>query len=100
SAAGVETMWVRAFDGTAWSTWDTFTLTSAQPNRAPVVSVADQKLALNEWKTISSWINVSDADGDAMVRYEFWDSGTAASSGYLWTSGTGAVPAAQTLVVE
>src|SRR5690606_20381810 len=62
SAAGTATMWARAFDGTAWSAWDTFTVKSAAPNRAPVVSVADQLVRLNEWKTISSWINVTDAD--------------------------------------
>ena len=26
--AGSETMWVRAFDGTDWSTWDAFTFTT------------------------------------------------------------------------
>ena len=38
SVAGSETVDVRAFDGAAWSAWTTLTLTTIQPNRAPVVS--------------------------------------------------------------
>jgi hypothetical protein len=34
-AGGSETLWVRAFDGTDWSDWDSFTLTTI-PNALPV----------------------------------------------------------------
>ena len=39
----------------------------------------------NQWSQVTSWISYSDADGNAATQYQFWDSGTDASSGYFWT---------------
>ena len=77
-------MYVRAFDGTDWSVWDSFTLTT-RANTAPVASVADHSLARNAWSSVMSWVSYSDADSNAATHYGFWDSGSAASSGYFWT---------------
>jgi hypothetical protein len=85
SATGSETMWVRAFDGTDWGAWDTFTLTST--NATPVATVGDHSLHVDQWAKVSSWISVSDADNDTVTRYQFWDSGTSATSAYFWTPG-------------
>ena len=83
-AGGSETMYVRAFDGTDWSAWDSFNFTTL-PNTPPVVAVSDQTLHLNEWHKVQDWFSAADADGDAITQYQFWDSGTAATSGYFWT---------------
>lgn len=90
-----ETMWVRAFDGTAWSSWDTFTLTTH--NDPPTATIADHTLNWNQWVQVGSWVNYSDPNGDAAVKYQFWDSGAGADSGYFWTS-TNAHWAANTVI--
>ena len=83
SATGSETLWVRAFDGTDWGAWDTFTVTST--NSVPVATANDHSVHVNQWVAISGWITSSDADSDAITRYQFWDSGAAATSAYFWT---------------
>ncbi|WP_342724445.1 hypothetical protein AAFG07_36325 [Bradyrhizobium sp. B097] len=83
SATGSETMWVRAFDGTDWSNWDSFTLTST--NSVPVVTASDHSVHLGQWVTVGNWLTTSDADNDAITNYQFWDSGSAATSAYFWT---------------
>jgi hypothetical protein len=82
--AGAETLWVRAFDGTDWSNWDTFTLTTLA-NTTPVATVNDHNLHVNEWSHVSSWISYSDADANAATQYQFWDGSAGATSGYFWT---------------
>ncbi|WIW44425.1 hypothetical protein ML401_23340 [Bradyrhizobium sp. 62B] len=84
SSGQSETMWVRAFDGTAWSNWDSFTLTTV-PNTPPVVAVNDQVIHVDNWAQVSNWINYTDGNGDAATKYQFWDSGTGISSAYFWT---------------
>ncbi|MBR1162788.1 hypothetical protein JQ569_26765 [Bradyrhizobium elkanii] len=83
STTGSETFWVRAFDGTNWSNWDSFTLTSA--NTPPVVTANDHSVHVDQWVTVDNWLTTTDANGDAITKYQFWDSGTAATSGYFWT---------------
>ncbi|WP_229167206.1 hypothetical protein [Bradyrhizobium altum] len=85
TAGGSETMYVRAFDGTAWSNWDSFTLTSP-PNHAPVASINDQSLHINEWSQVSNLLSYSDVDGNPATEYLFFDGGNTADSGYFWTS--------------
>ena len=82
--AGSETMWVRAFDGSNWSDWDPFTLTTL-PDTKPVATIDDHSLHSNEWSQIAGWINYSDAANNPATQYEFWDGGTGADSGYFWT---------------
>ena len=81
---GSETMWVRAFDGTDWSAWDSFTLTTL-PNTPPVATIDDHSLHINEWSKVAGWISYSDIEGDAATQYQFRDSGASANSGYFWT---------------
>jgi hypothetical protein len=54
-------------------------------NAVPVAAIVDHNLNANEWSTVTSWISYSDAEGNAAVQYQFWDGGTAATSGYFWT---------------
>lgn len=84
STTGAETMWVRAYDGTAWSNWASFTFTTTL-NATPVAAIADQSVHVNTWKQVSTVLSYSDGDGDAATKYQFWDSGTGATSGYFWT---------------
>ncbi|GEC51663.1 hypothetical protein ABIF38_000597 [Bradyrhizobium japonicum] len=83
STTGAETFWVRAFDGTDWSNWDSFTLTSV--NTPPVVTAGDHSIHIDQWVTVDNWLTKTDANGDAITKYQFWDSGTAATSAYFWT---------------
>ncbi|CAN7297053.1 hypothetical protein LJR220_001509 [Bradyrhizobium sp. LjRoot220] len=84
SAGGSETLWIRGFDGTDWSGWATFTFTTI-PNSLPVATVEDQSLHVNQWARVSTLLSYSDANGDAATKYQFWDSGTAATSAHFWT---------------
>ena len=81
---GSETLWIRAFDGTDWGSWDTFTFTTI-PNSPPVATISDQSLHVNQWTQVSTLLSYSDGNGDAATKYQFWDSGTSATSGYFWT---------------
>jgi len=83
SATGSETMYVRAFDGAAWGNWDSFTFTST--NTAPVATISNHTLNASEWAQVVNWTGATDADGDAITKYQFWDGGGAANSGYFWT---------------
>ena len=67
------------------------TLTEAA-NSAPVASVADQTIGLDEyaWKRLDSELSVSDADGDAITQYEIYDS----AGGDNWWADGGVVDAA------
>ena len=84
-AGGTETMWVRAFDGTDWSGWDSFTFTTLA-NTPPVATINDHSLHTNEWSQVKNWLSYSDADGNAATQYQFWDEGRR-NSGYFWTPG-------------
>ena len=50
-----------------------------------MATINDHNLHANEWSRVASWISYSDADGNAATQYQFWDSGTGATSGYFWT---------------
>src|SRR6185369_16133454 len=74
SATGTgDTLWVQAFDGTAWGAWKSFNVTAPQ-NNAPVVSVADRLGVLGFQAPASALFTASDADNDPIVAYQFWDS--------------------------
>jgi hypothetical protein len=91
---------IRAFDGIAWSAadtvaWSPFTIT-VPANRAPVVTTADLNRAANQNLMLSSLFSITDADGDAMTRYQLWDSTRDANSGHFMVAG--AAQAAGTVI--
>ncbi len=98
AAVGSETMYVRAFDGTDWSAWDAFNFTTLA-NRPPVATITDHSLGTNEWAKLSNWVSYSDADGNGATKYQFWDGGTGASSGYIWTPDNAHQPAGSAITV-
>ena len=55
----------------------------------------DQNLQIGDAITVDSMVGVSDADGDTVTQYQFYDAGTAADSGYLWTVNGGQRAAGQ-----
>ena len=99
TAAGSETMWVRAFDGLDWSNWTPFSVTT-EANHAPVVNVDDQSLAVNGWSKVSPWISFTDADGDAPAQYQFWYGDTSPSAAKFWSPAYGNQPALNPLTVS
>ncbi|MBC9976676.1 hypothetical protein, partial [Bradyrhizobium campsiandrae] len=86
SGAVSDDLWVQAFDGTAWSAWKEFHV-NPPVNHAPAVSVSDYSATHNQNVPASSLFSVSDADGDSMTAYRFWDSTTDASSGHFVVNG-------------
>jgi Ca2+-binding RTX toxin-like protein len=99
SVGGSETMWVRAFDGTAWSNWDTFTLTTL-PNAHPVATVADHSIQTGGSIHITKWLSYTDTEGSPATKYQFWDSGSGADSGYFSGPGVAHHPANTVLEVK
>ncbi|WP_249142733.1 hypothetical protein [Bradyrhizobium sp. AUGA SZCCT0160] len=83
STTGSETLWVRAFDGSDWGAWDTFAMAST--NATPVAAINDHSLHQGQWAKIDNWLSVVDGDNDTITKYQFWDSGTAATSAFFWT---------------
>ena len=82
-------LWVRAFDGTAWSTWKSFNV-APPPNAAPTVSITNANVAPSHGTTsfaASAFFSATDPDDDTIQSYEFWDSGLDPNSGYFVLSG-------------
>lgn len=88
TTTGSETMWVRAFDGTEWSDWDSFTVTTVF-NTAPQVTISSQSLQAGDWAWLRTLVSSSDADGDAITHYQIYDAGTGGTSGYFSSATVG-----------
>jgi autotransporter-associated beta strand protein len=77
---------IRAYDGTAWSSddstghWALFNV-SVPGNHAPVVTTANYSARANQTLALSSLFTVSDADGDAITKYQLWDAISDPASG-------------------
>jgi hypothetical protein len=86
-----DSLQIRAFDGTAWSAadsaqWSPFNVT-VPVNHAPVVTTADVAAQRSQTLAVSSLFTVSDADNDAITRYQLWDGAGDPSSGHFVVSG-------------
>ncbi|GIQ77045.1 hypothetical protein [Bradyrhizobium sp. RD5-C2] len=69
---GSDTLWVRAFDGYFWSDWKSFVISPA--DHAPVVTAANVTGSHGQLSVAeSSLFSASDADGDTITQYAFWD---------------------------
>ena len=87
SGSGTDDLWVRASDGTDWGAWKEFHVTSPV-NQAPVVTATDPiNVAHGANPLASSLFSVSDADGDAITTYQFWDSTADPASGHWVVNG-------------
>lgn len=90
---------IRASDGSEWSDWTTFDLTTQNLNTRPEVRVNDQFMfaSSNAWRKLESVLVQTDAEGDTLGKFQIWDdTGTAswwadgkvvdASAGYTVTN--------------
>jgi Ca2+-binding RTX toxin-like protein len=75
SGAGADTLWVRANDGTQWSGWSNSFTVTGQPDTAPSVTGSNVTAAHGQSFAASSLFTATDADGDAITKYAFWDTG-------------------------
>ena len=55
------------------------------PNHAPVVTVGNHTLDINDWSSVADWISYTDADSDAAAQYQFWYGDTSPSAAKIWT---------------
>ncbi|MDA9435042.1 hypothetical protein XH88_25200, partial [Bradyrhizobium sp. CCBAU 51627] len=69
AGSGTDHLYVRAFDGSSWSTWQAFT---AGPT-PPVVTAANVALAVGQSRAASGLFTASDADGEGITQYGLWD---------------------------
>jgi hypothetical protein len=86
SGSGANDLWLRTFDGQQWSAWKEFHV-NAPINHVPVIAASDQAVSHGANVAASSLFSVSDADGDAMTRYQFWDSTADPASGHFVVNG-------------
>ncbi|WP_223969797.1 Ig-like domain-containing protein, partial [Bradyrhizobium sp. RD5-C2] len=87
SGSGVDTLWVRANDGTQWGSWSPSFNITAPTDHSPNVGAPDFAASHNQNIAISTLFSVSDADGDSMTAYLFWDSTTDPASGHFVVGG-------------
>jgi Ca2+-binding RTX toxin-like protein len=86
-SSGADQVWVRATDGQSFGAWVSWTMNSWLhiTNAAPVADAEAATILTGEAVAAASLFSVSDADGDAAVRYEFWDD--VAGGGYWRVNG-------------
>src|ERR1043166_2723946 len=89
--AGAEILWVRANDGLEWSAWKSWAMTTQ--GSPPIAQAPSRGVHIAQEVALSSLFSVSDPDGSAITRYEFWDSGPDAGGGYFKLAGS--APSAQ-----
>ncbi|SEC99889.1 M10 family metallopeptidase [Bradyrhizobium erythrophlei] len=86
SGSGSDDLWVRAFDGTVWSSWKEFHV-NAPVDRAPVVVASNFSATPNQSAAASALFSVTDPDGDAITKLQLWDSTSDAASGHWVVNG-------------
>ncbi|MGB8691096.1 MAG: C2 family cysteine protease, partial [Microcoleus sp.] len=84
STAGTDSVTIYASDGQTWG-YQNSTITTQKVNQAPVVSASDQTVRRNQ--SIQPSFSVTDADGDKITRYYFYDSNSSSTSGYFTVNG-------------
>jgi Ca2+-binding RTX toxin-like protein len=52
-------------------------------NQAPVATIANHTVAANSSTAITNWLTTTDASGNTITQYHFWDGGTDPNSGYF-----------------
>ncbi len=75
-SSGSDTLYVRAFDGFVWGAWSPAFTVTAPADHPPVVTPASNQTATHgQSYAAASLFTVSDADGDSMAEYDFWNTG-------------------------
>lgn len=99
---------IEAYDGVSASPPTSLVVTTAPPNRVPLVQVRESAIivtlsqdgstVVDDKTLLSTLYDVKDPDGDTIIRYQFFDSGVAATSAYIQVNGS-RTPAAQIIDV-
>jgi parallel beta-helix repeat protein len=99
SGSGADTLWVRANDGTQWSSWSNSFTVTAPVDSGPVETVSNVTLTKGQSSIAASnlFSSATDPDGDSIVSYRFWDTG--AGGGHFLLNGV-AQPTNQSIVVS
>ena len=84
SGSGSDDLWVRANDGFDWSAWKEFHV-NAPINHAPVATAPD--FTASHSQNIAASALFSLTDGDAITKYQFWDSTADPASGHWVVNG-------------
>jgi hypothetical protein len=74
--SAADSLWVRAFDGTNWSSWSNSFTVSPPVDTAPTVSVANVTGSKGQNFAASSLFTATDLDGDAIAGYDLWNTGS------------------------
>jgi NOL1/NOP2/fmu family ribosome biogenesis protein len=87
TGTGTDTLRVEVFDGVTWSAAKDVSIGVTSGNTAPVVTVTGSvSVKTGAWVRGDALpLSVSDADGDAIVRYRFTDLGTGSTSATLYS---------------
>jgi hypothetical protein len=85
TTAGNDSVYVQAYDGKAWSNWTGFNAQTTKANSAPALSAIAQTVNTNQ--SITPSFSVTDADGDPILQYAFYDGNTSTTSGYFTVNG-------------
>jgi hypothetical protein len=76
SGSGADTLWVRASDGSQWSSWSNALTVTAPADTGPTATGANISTVLNQSFTASVLFTASDPFGDAITTYDLWNLGT------------------------
>jgi hypothetical protein len=81
ASSGSDVIWLQVDDGYGWGAWTKFTVNAPQ-NSLPTVTTFSQSAQANTVLGANTLFSVpgTDADGDAVVKYGFWDSTTGGGS--------------------
>src|SRR5262249_34609592 len=72
-----DTLWVRAYDGTAWGPWSHALPVTAPVDTRPVVtSVSNINTTAGQIFAASNLFTASDPFNDPIEQYDFWDTGS------------------------
>ncbi|MBR1206741.1 MULTISPECIES: hypothetical protein [unclassified Bradyrhizobium] len=75
SGSGIDTLWIRANDGTVWGAWSNAFTISAPIDPGPVEIVQNLNATHGQSYAASSLFTYSDPFGSAATQYDVWDTG-------------------------
>jgi VCBS repeat-containing protein len=88
SAVDTDILWARAYDGNLWSAWTSFQITA--DDHKPVIGVISDLTVDKNVTLAEADLGIptpTDADGDPIAQYQFWDGNDATGSGYFVLDG-------------
>ncbi|MCC8984567.1 C2 family cysteine protease, partial [Bradyrhizobium acaciae] len=80
SGSGIDTLWIRANDGTAWGQWSNAFTVNAPVDTGPVEAVSNINASHGQSYAVTSLFTYGDPFGSAATEYDVWDSGTVGGS--------------------